>query len=1465
MENFDKQYEEKNFLRENPDMLDIIPSVEDNVDLNSKKIISKTENGVYFEKDLPTNDDGIYDFNFGEDDFVSLLTESPEDSSTIKNASKKEYIDGTKNELKISDVAISSLDTFNNSINDMTGIIFPFIKPYVNEEDVYSKWLNAEISETEQFAGDIVSLLGSGISSAPLTMKTFNYIKASKALDNFVDYLKLGKYSSNLVKNGIALEGSILSSSAQISAFMGPNTKLETLTEAFKEAGFHYDIFTRQPEDDDLHKLAKVYGNFITEENLGAGIIGTVKKLYKMSRSGNPFGSDVFEMKILDAKLKKQIDNVKSKKNELNNLSKEPEISEKEVISILQKFKDKFRKKSDKVKLELSDKIKTELLKVQKNSLSKKGQLEEIENYKIPKNPYKKIFNENNLFKESFTFEQYINSRILSDKRYIYERGRLSSALMKQGGLTDPNYIDSKAIVLGLENSFKGVKEHFSQKFQSAIDSGDQKQIGSLVILQKKKLEEIIDSKMKEGDASVIELMREKSDQIFKNEDLGFVLPRIEDIFEEEPDLNGIYKKARLDFDKIAKRIRSIKHKGDDRDFTPREVVDILRSFYNVSASLHAKSGSFRQAESILEKLDFLEDHIEDSGLLSKMFNRVSKGNFKNISNTYSDLTEKQKEKALRRMENPKVSDYAFEVIIPSLLSDIQTHAVNVSSNLVLIPLNLTEQALAIPIGKIRSSKPAQELKSFVNKHVDEVNGYMDTLKIGKEIIKHEKSSINAKQSLIEKLSQTKEITNDMSLGKILEISEDELRLFNLSISDEKGLKDLIHSDPKNYKKNLDEIKALLLKKSKMSKKEILKQFSKKIKLRKGQLARHRKKQKQNILDERYKKGNRSILNTTVNPTARQILEQIKAIPEGSIEGWGFAKEAFATGKIHTRFNKLDDINGRVLTSQHLADRFHLPMDENTKFGKSADWFFNWIVRGPGRVLMAEDDFFKGLRYKMELNRLYQADYEFNIAKGLTKEEAINKANLKMLDTPKYWHEQAQKVAQKGTFTEDLGPLGTKINKFRQQVPLFKAITLFYRTITNIAKQGILERTPLGLGTKEFRRNAIHNDFNGNLAIAKMTLGTSIASYVLYDTLNEDKDSIFVGRKSFDYKVENQINQYEVPMSFRIGKKHVSPENLELLLELSNDEDFPQYFEDGENVYIDFSKIEPFSSIAGIPMIIADAVNNIDDEELLDDVVADMAGNFFKFISERTWIDSALQISDLKTEPDRFITGLIHNYSNALIPLAGFRNFVKRNVDDHKLDMSPGNPEAGIIETEIDRNLATIQSNSPPVFSHLVEYMRILNSSVEGFNTDLPKRTDIWGNDVEYTRKGFRSWLPIYFQSKSENSVDREMVRLYHSIDKGSIKSKLKRKIGSVKLNPHQYYEYTKYVHKQAIIDGMDMKSYLDNMISEDLYNELDDEQKSKRISNIISKFSNYGKQLFLEDEKNFDLKQQYYGLEGEL
>jgi hypothetical protein len=202
--------------------------------------------------------------------------------------------------------------------------------------------------------------------------------------------------------------------------------------------------------------------------------------------------------------------------------------------------------------------------------------------------------------------------------------------------------------------------------------------------------------------------------------------------------------------------------------------------------------------------------------------------------------------------------------------------------------------------------------------------------------------------------------------------------------------------------------------------------------------------------------------------------------------------------------------------------------------GKAVD-LAGTAARLPSRFLMAADEFFKTINFRMELHAqaMRQATGEGLEGKALATRVATLVQDSDFLARVK---PIADEFAEYQTFTNALGETGSAIAAFRDSHPAAKIIIPFLRTPTNIFKY-IGHRTPyLNRAFSEVRADLAAGGARADLARSRVQLGGMVMSSFAILAAS----GYVTGRGPRDPALRREWLESHQPYSLKVGNQWVS-------------------------------------------------------------------------------------------------------------------------------------------------------------------------------------------------------------------------------------------------------------------------------------------------------------------------------------
>lgn len=260
-----------------------------------------------------------------------------------------------------------------------------------------------------------------------------------------------------------------------------------------------------------------------------------------------------------------------------------------------------------------------------------------------------------------------------------------------------------------------------------------------------------------------------------------------------------------------------------------------------------------------------------------------------------------------------------------------------------------------------------------------------------------------------------------------------------------------------------------------------------------------------------------------------------KPLPELGTDPFSNAIKAFRTGQYSEGSTaETSDFHGAISSES-------LGMSSSGWLGEGVD-LLGQVVRGPGRSLTAEHDFFRSIGMRMETNALATRQAMQELQAGRITQDAVPQRVQQLIETqPPSLRLGATTGMTYQTFTDAPGKFAQKIGDLRQEFPLLKLVLPFYKIPARMLSFG-LERTPLAPLMSDFRANMAAGGARQALASAQMGLGVMSTMAMVDAVLSSQATGAGPIQKGTRQIMENEGWQ---PYSIKVGGRWVQYNRLE--------------------------------------------------------------------------------------------------------------------------------------------------------------------------------------------------------------------------------------------------------------------------------------------------------------------------------
>ena len=543
-----------------------------------------------------------------------------------------------------------------------------------------------------------------------------------------------------------------------------------------------------------------------------------------------------------------------------------------------------------------------------------------------------------------------------------------------------------------------------------------------------------------------------------------------------------------------------------------------------------------------------------------------------------------------------------------------------------------------------------------------------------------------------------------------------------------------------------------------------------------------------------------------------EALTMIQSLRNGMVEGLELASTAFKKNQPSDLMSKLEEQRGSTVPSISSAA---FGIEQDKWFAKAID-YYGTAVTLPGRMLMSEDEFFKGWLYRMDLNtqitRRSKKVYREALDSGMSEADALAKMEAEAIslfqNPPRDLDEAAMLFAQKGTFTADLPPALKSLQKVFNQ-PALKIVVPFFRTPANIGLQ-VIERTPFAPLSSQWREEIAKGGVYRDMALAKVTLGSAVLA--TFGALAAEGKITGSGPARKDAR-DALLRDGWQPYSLKIGDKYYS-----------------------------YKGMDPMSAFLAIAADYSEYAQRESDDSKIEEVFLGGTLGFYEYFSQQPYLQGLADVTKLlglgKAGQDedvgikKTIDGFVKLFGSFAIggsPAGAYSSLL-----------------AGIERLSDPTNRDTRASPELPIgVRGFVEAFNRYKSRIPYFSADLPEALNLWGDPIKSgTGAVYELVLPTRVTQKQFSEVDDELVRL------GSPIGMPERKIEDVEMDAFQYNRlltiYGKELpSKQEILNRIRMPGF-------DLLSHID---QQKQVQLVHSKFMDAARQQLKSEEPSLQAR----------
>lgn len=533
---------------------------------------------------------------------------------------------------------------------------------------------------------------------------------------------------------------------------------------------------------------------------------------------------------------------------------------------------------------------------------------------------------------------------------------------------------------------------------------------------------------------------------------------------------------------------------------------------------------------------------------------------------------------------------------------------------------------------------------------------------------------------------------------------------------------------------------------------------------------------------------------------AGEALAQAYGMISSIKDAFRLSWQALKTGESGFALNKVD------LPVDHAVSAHAFQISSETGLGRAIDLIGN-VARIPGRMLGAEDEFFKTIGYRMELHAqvLRQAVQEGHHGPALQSRIA-----QLLIDTPENLRIAAADAALYQTFNSQPGVIGQAMMRLRTQMPAASFVLPFVRTPVNIARYAF-ERSPLAPLVSQWRADIAAGGARADLALSRMATG----SVIMAMAADWADSGIISGQgpgPTDKGQREAMTRQGWQPYSIKVGDRWYS-----------------------------YNRTDPLGMTMGFAADIAEAVRHGELQEDDVDEVGEVMGMAIAAVSQvtinKTYLRGVSELANMLTDGRRYGPDYVENLVSSFLPFTALAGAVERGVDP----------------TVRERN-----SVADAVYG-----------KIAGLSSSLPPKRNLWGEEIRSESglgKVYDFLSPVQSREVKPTPIDTEIMRLADA-RANDWDAAPPQRIGkktffdgvhvNLKEWPDVYDEYVRLAGNGLNHPawGMGLKDYLNAVVSGNhpmsaVYRIQPDEMKLTFISKAVRDYRQAAQQQILNDPR---------------
>jgi hypothetical protein len=504
---------------------------------------------------------------------------------------------------------------------------------------------------------------------------------------------------------------------------------------------------------------------------------------------------------------------------------------------------------------------------------------------------------------------------------------------------------------------------------------------------------------------------------------------------------------------------------------------------------------------------------------------------------------------------------------------------------------------------------------------------------------------------------------------------------------------------------------------------------------------------------------------------------QLYGMTMGFMDGLRLAGKAMVEGKSAGEFGTKLEIHKRAISADAL--------EMSGVSGRAVD-MLGEAIRLPGRALIAGDELWKAVGYRMEL---HSQALRLATKEGLEGDALGKRLQEIIANPPEHIRLAAVDAATYQTYTQQAGPIARRLMQAAHDTPILRLVVPFIRTPANIMKFGF-ERTPLARLMKHVKEDIAAGGARRDLALARMSLGTM--AMVSMGALSAA--GVITGGGPTDPKLKTAMRRKGwQPYSVKIGDK-----------------------------YYAYHRLEPLGMVLGLGASFAEIAGQAGKEEL-DEIAGALATAAGDVLINKTWLTGLSNLIQAVSDPERYGRSYLQKFAGTLIPLTALTAQIER-VQDPTLRQTRAGRESGM-------------------FLGVQTMLNEIKSRMPGYSKDLPPRRNLWGEPIVLDGGlGPDMISPIYTSRERPSPIDDEIIRLKMGLSMPG------REIMGMELSMDEYDRYVSLAGNELKINGLGCRDALDRLVASGEYKKASNEGKENAIRKIIGAYREMARATIIQE-----------------